>query len=309
MALFVQVLVTGLAAGAGYGLVALGYSLVYRLTGVVHFALGELVGLSVFAALFVSAGTGPVTRSNLSAGVFLLAVGAGLLVAGAAGAALYGGAIRPFLSRGSVAGWVGAMVATAFAVRGLLAASFVRQGYVVPDPFGFERLGTGGVVSVAGASLQVRTFFVLAVGVALAVSTGWLLARTSYGRALQAISSDLWAARAIGLPVEALLASAFALAGVVAGLAAIATTAGTVISVDTGALLGLKGLAAALLAGFGSTRRVFIAGLALGVFETAIASLDLGALTLGPAYRDVLPLALAVAAIAFLRTGQEREVE
>jgi branched-subunit amino acid ABC-type transport system permease component len=57
VALVVQVVVTGLAAGAVYGLVAQGYALVYQLTGVVHLALGEFVGLSVFTTLAVAGGT------------------------------------------------------------------------------------------------------------------------------------------------------------------------------------------------------------------------------------------------------------
>ena len=59
MAITLQVLIVGLAAGAGYGLVGMAYSLVYRLTGVVHFALGELTTLAIFATLWFAAGTGP----------------------------------------------------------------------------------------------------------------------------------------------------------------------------------------------------------------------------------------------------------
>ena len=59
---------TGAAAGAVYGLVAVGHSLVYRLTGVVNFALGDLVALGVFATLLVAAGTGPVTQTGSAAG-------------------------------------------------------------------------------------------------------------------------------------------------------------------------------------------------------------------------------------------------
>ena len=59
-----QVLVSGLAAGGVYGLFAAGHSLVYRLTGIVHFAFGDLVGLGIFATLLVLAGTSPVTQSG-----------------------------------------------------------------------------------------------------------------------------------------------------------------------------------------------------------------------------------------------------
>ncbi|MDX6484276.1 MAG: hypothetical protein QOE95_2047, partial [Gaiellaceae bacterium] len=64
MSLALQILVSGLAAGGVYGLFAIGHAVVYRLTGVVHLALGDLVALAVFATLFVAAGTGPVTQTS-----------------------------------------------------------------------------------------------------------------------------------------------------------------------------------------------------------------------------------------------------
>jgi len=81
VAVVLQVLIAGLAAGAGYGLVAISFSLIYRLTGVIHFALGELIGLAVFVTLYAAAGTGPVTATNVSGGRYVLAILAGLAVA------------------------------------------------------------------------------------------------------------------------------------------------------------------------------------------------------------------------------------
>ena len=304
MALVLQVVVTGLAAGATYGLVAIGYGLIYRLTGVVHFALGELVGLSVFATLFFAAGTGLVTRTNLGAGRFLISLTAGVGTAVVTGTAVYLAAVRPFLRRTSVAGWIGATVGVAFAVRGFLAATFIRQSYVLPDPLHFERLGRDGVLELGGGvTVQIRTFFVIAVGILLAAGAAWILGRTDTGRGLQAIASDTTGARTVGLPVDRLLAFAFALAGGLAAVSAVAGLAGGPVTVDTGSLLGLKGLVAALLAGFGSPWKAFAAGLTLGVVETGVASFHLGGVMLGPAYRDVLPLAIAILALAFRRLG------
>ena len=59
MTIALQVIVSGLAAGGVYGLFAAGYSLIYRLTGIIHFAFGDLVGLGIFATLLVLAGTSP----------------------------------------------------------------------------------------------------------------------------------------------------------------------------------------------------------------------------------------------------------
>jgi len=76
----VQVIVTGLAAGGIYGLFAVGYSLIYRLTGVVYFAFGDLVAFAVFTTLLVAAGTGPVSQTSLGLGRFLLGLAVGLVL-------------------------------------------------------------------------------------------------------------------------------------------------------------------------------------------------------------------------------------
>ena len=305
MAVVLQVLITGLAAGAGYGLVAIAFSLIYRLTGVVHFALGELIGLAVFVTLYAAAGTGPVTATNVSGGRYVLAILAGLAVTVAGGVAVYLLAVRPFTRRGLVLGWIGATVAVAFAVHGYLAAAFVRPAYVFPDPIPFHRIGHAGVVQLGGGvSVSVRSFFVIAVGLALAAGAAWILGRTRVGHALQAIAEEPMGARAVGLPIDRFLAGAFAAAGALAALAAIVQAPAATVSVQTGSFLAVKGLVAALLARFGSPWRALAAGLGLGVVEAGVTSLHIGALRLGPAYRDWIPLALVLVVVAMIRVGR-----
>jgi branched-chain amino acid transport system permease protein len=302
VALILQVLISGLAAGAGYGLIAIAVSLIYRLTGVIHFALGELIGLTVFATLYVATGTGPVTATNVSGGRYLLAILAGLGVTVLGGLLIYAVAVRPFSRRGAILGWVGALVAVTFAIRGYLAATFERANYVFPDPIPFHRLGRGGVLSLGGGvSVPFRAFFVIAVGVALAAAAGWFLNRTDVGLALQGIAQERLGARAAGLPVEWLMAGTFACAGALAALAAIVEAPAAPVSVDTGSILALKGLAAALLAGFGSPWRALATGFGLGILEYAVTTLHVGALRLGPEYREWIPIAVVLAVLAIVR--------
>jgi branched-chain amino acid transport system permease protein len=119
LSLALQILVTGLAAGGVYGLLAAGLTFVYRLTGVVHFALGDLVGLAVFVTLLVAAGTGPVTQTSVGGARFALALAVGFGVCVLAGAATYLLAVQPYLARGSTIGWVAGTLAVP--VGGLLA--------------------------------------------------------------------------------------------------------------------------------------------------------------------------------------------
>jgi branched-subunit amino acid ABC-type transport system permease component len=305
VAVALQILASGFSAGAVYGLVAVGHSLVFRLTGVVHFAFGELIALGVFATLLVAAGSGPVSQTSVGGLRFLLALVVGLFVTAAASAGAYFLAIEPYRARGSTIGWVGASLAVAFAVRTLLVVFFDKPAYVFPDPLPFRRVGNDGYWHVGGATVQARSIFVAAAALALAALGVGLLRRTRYGRALEAIAQDFDAAVVVGLPVARLVGSAFALAGVWAGLAAILAAPSGAFDVDAAARYGLYGLVAAAVVWF-DARRALAAGIALGLVGATVSSAHLGSATLGPAYRDVVPLALGLLLFAWrARTAAE----
>jgi branched-subunit amino acid ABC-type transport system permease component len=301
---FVQVVASGLAAGCVYGLVAIGHGLVYRLTGTVYLALGDVIGLGIFTTLLVAAGTGPVTQTSVATGRFLLALVVGVLVCLVAGAGGYLLAVQPFLQRGSTLGWVGGTLALAFAIHAAIESFFPRSGYVFPDPIPFRRIGEAGYVAVGDTSFQVRTVYVAATALLLAALATWAISRTRSGRGMQAIASERDGALVVGVPVERLVALAFGLAGGVAALAAITAAPSAAVSADTGTLLGVKGLAAALAVRFGPAWMAFAAGAAFGVVEAAIANVTLGELELGPEYSAIIPLALV---LLFLAVRPPRE--
>jgi branched-chain amino acid transport system permease protein len=298
MTIALQVLVSGLAAGGVYGLFAAGHSLIHRLTGIVNFAFGDLVGLGVFSTLLVLAGTSPVTQSGAHEPRFLGALLVGLVVCVAAGIGTYFGLVQPYLSRGSTIGWVAGTAAVAFAIRAVVGATFQRSSYVFPDPLPFHRVGSAGFVKIAGAHVQARAFFVIGLALALALGSAWLLERTRFGRALRAVADDAEGARVVGVPVDLLVGIAFGLVGALAMIAAIAAAPGEAVNANTGTLLGLKGLVAALAVRFGPPLWAFGAGLLLGVVEAAIANVHLGSWQLGPEYREVLPIAFVLLLIA-----------
>ena len=260
MTIALQVIISGLAAGGVYGLFAAGYSLIYRLTGIIHFAFGDLVGLGIFATLLVLSGTSPVSQSGAHEPRFLLAIVVGLAVCILAGAGTYVGLVQPYLSRGSTIGWVAGTAAVAFAIRAVIGATFQRSSYVFPDPLPFHRVGTAGYIHLGGAQVQARAFFVAGLAIALALGSAWFLEHTRYGRALRSVADDREGARVVGVPVELLVTLAFALVGAIAMLAAVAAAPGEAVNANTGTLLGLKGLVAALAVRFGPPLWAFAAG-------------------------------------------------
>jgi branched-subunit amino acid ABC-type transport system permease component len=306
MSLTVQVLFTGLSAGGVYGLVAIGHSLIYRLTGIVHFALGELIALGAFVTLLVAAGTQALTQETVSGGRMALGIVAGLVACVAVGAAGYVAVVQPYIGRSAV-GWVAATLALGFAIRAVLDASFSRPAYVFPDPVAFRHVGHDGRVTILGAEVHVRSFAVIGVAIVVAAVASWVLQRTWFGRSLRAIADDADGAAIVGIAVERTRALAFGLAGGIAALAVVVAAPGAPFETGSGTLLGLKGLVAAVLVRFGGLWSAFAAGLGLGVVEAALGTGLLGHLPGLASYRELIPLLAAIVVLAF-RPLRTREV-
>jgi len=253
------------------------------------------------------AGTSPVSQSGAHEPRFLFALIVGLTVCVLAGIGTYVGLVQPYLSRGSTIGWVAGTAAVAFAIRAAIGATFQRSSYVFPDPLPFHDVGHAGFVHLGGAQVEARAFFLIGLAVVLALGSAWFLERTRYGRALRAIADEREGAQVVGVPVELLITLAFGLVGALAMIAAVAAAPGEAVNANTGTLLGLKGLVAALAVRFGPPLWAFAAGLVLGVVEAAIANVHLGGWQLGPSYREVLPLAFVLLLISVRPSAEALE--
>jgi branched-chain amino acid transport system permease protein len=298
VSLAVQVLFTGLSAGGVYGLVAIGHSLIYRLTGIVHFALGDLIGLGAFATLLVAAGTAPLTTQSVGGARTAAAIAAGVATCVLAGVAGYVAVVQPFLGSRSAVGWVVATLALAFAIHAALDAIFSRPAYVFPDPVSLHGVGRNGLVSVAGAQVHARSFVVIAVAVVVAAAAAWILQKTRFGRSLRAIADDAEGAALVGISVERTRALAFGLAGGIAAIAVVVAAPGAPFETGSGTLLGLKGLVAAVLVRFAGLWRAFAAGLALGIVEAALGTGLLGHVHPLASYRELIPIIAAIVLLA-----------
>ena len=125
-----------------------------------------------------------------------------------------------------------------------------------------------------------------------------MLQRTWFGRSLRAIADDPDGAAIVGISVERTRALAFGLAGGMAAIVVVVAAPGTPFETGTGALLGLKGLVAAVLVRFGGLWTAFAAGLALGVVEAALGTGLLGHLPGLASYRELIPLLVAIVLLA-----------
>jgi branched-subunit amino acid ABC-type transport system permease component len=300
--LALQALVAGLSVGAVYGLVGLGFSLLWSLARVLAFAHGDIVIGSVLLAVLAVIGTTPVAISpgavhSVALVVLTLALGVALSVVS------YAVAIRPFLGRShrgeDLLGWVAGGVTAGLVIRTALGVALPAAAYAVPDPLHLDEMTSSGVVSLpGGGTVAVRVFPVLAIALVVAIGADRLLVVSRVGRAIRSVADDPDAAALCGVAVERTVVVAFAVAGLLAAVAALLFAPGGTVGVDRGVVLGLDGAAAALLGRLGSPRDAVAGGVALGVLQQLVQVSDLGV-----AWSELLPLAVLVVVLAVRPTG------
>lgn len=310
---FLQAVVSGLSVGAVYGLVGLGFTLVWSLTRVLALAHGDVVVASSLIAVLAVIGRTPVASSP-GAGHSILLVVLTLLAGVVLALVTYAVAVRPFLDRSrrsdDVLGWVAGTATAGLVIRTALGLALPAAAYAVPDALHLDGITSSGIVSLpGGATVTVRSFAVFGVAVFVAVATDGFIRRSRTGRGMRAISEDVDAAALCGVDVERLVIAAFAIAGLLAAIAALLDSPGHSVAVDSGALLGLNGATAALLGRLGSPRGAVIGGLVLGVGQQLIALSS----HLGADWAATFPLAVLVTVVAVrpagLRAGPQVAVE
>ena len=292
-----QVALAGLSTGAVLGLVALGFTLVAGTVRVLHLAHGDLVVAAVFAGVLGLLGRTPVA-TRLGTGeafafVLLVLVSAAVL---AALVALL--AVRPYLPRpgrpADALGWLAGGVAAGLLLRAVLGLLFPGQGYAVPDPL---RLPDGLVHLPGGSTLPTRVLVVLGLALVLGVLGERFLVRSRFGRSLRAVADDPDAAALCGINTGLVVLLAFVAAGLLAGAAGLLDAPGRTVTVDDGVVLGLEGVAAALLGGLGSLRGALLGGLGVGLLQAFAVHAG------GASWQDVAPLSLLVVLLAVRPQG------
>ena len=301
MGLLIQAVVSGLAAGAVYGLVGLGYGLIYRMSGVLNFAHGDLVTAGIFVFLLVLGGGAAVAAGLVPGAVLVPAIAVAVGATALAAVAIQRVAVGPFLARGLPAGWIAATVAAGLLLRALVGIRFQAQSYTVPEILPVQGIGRDGLLNLPGGGvLQARSLVVLGTALLLALAFDRWLATSRAGRAMRAASQEPDAARLAGISPEKLRLLAWGIAGVLAAVAGLLLAPARPVTLDLGVVLGLKGTAAAVLGGLGSARRTIVAGLLLGVGETVLTTLPLPVTGPMPGLEDTGALLVLVVALAVL---------
>ena len=281
-----QEIINGLAVGGIYGLLAVAFSVVYGVLGMVNFAFGEIFMFGAFGAL-VAGQTNSMIAGNAVDGAALpawLAVLIGILAGSFIGWAIERVAYRPLRSAPILS-----MLITAIAVSMLLRAiaTFLFGAAQVP----VQRPELGDPVTVLGARVQRMDLVVLSVAIFVTLAF-WLVIRfTPIGRAIRATAEDKDAARLMGIGVDRVISTTFVLGSAMAAIAGILYSQRYGFAAATmGFIPGLKALVAAVLGGIGSIPGAFVGGLVLGITEEFAAAY----VPQGSAYRDVIAFGILV---------------
>ena len=253
----VQQLIDGLGLGSEYALLALGIGLTFGVMRMINFAHGELITVSAYVAY----------------GLTLLGLDWWALVPVIVATSIATSVALELVAFRWVRGASDfAMLLMSFGVHFVVQAGFVM--YVSASARAFDRPSwINNTVSVGGVRVEVVDVAVIAVTVATLLATLAILRRTVYGMAIRAAAEDFDTAQLLGVRSNLVIRAAFALAGLLAGVAAVLLLMRTGRAAPAAGLLPmLKGVLAALIGGLGRLQGAVVGGLVLGVVEVQLVS-------------------------------------
>ena len=308
---FWQLTVDGLAWGAIYALVAVGYTLVFGVLRLINFAHSEIFMLGMFGAYFcldMILGFAPSGNAyNRGVGLTVLYLGIAMLfamlVSGLAAVGLEAVAYRPLRRRNARS--------LTFLITAI-GMSFVLQEFV---HFVLPKIikGYGGSNAqqpiilvqpktqfhIFSASVSNITIVIIVAALALALLTDIAINRTKFGRGIRAVAQDPITATLMGVSRERIIMRTFLIGGMLAGAAALLYTLRVPqgIIYSGGFLLGIKAFSAAVLGGIGNLRGALLGGLLLGIME------NYGQAVFGTQWRDVVAFVLLVLVLLIRPTG------
>jgi branched-chain amino acid transport system permease protein len=269
LSIFVQLLVAGFSIGSIYALVALGLVLIFKGTGILNFAQGELVAVGAYIGLFLA-----VIFKLPYWQVFILT----LLIAAILGAVMERIFIKP-LMRAPPFAVVVATMAIGLMIKNALRLSWQESIATLPSPLDGLRLKLGDV------TINPQYLWVIACSL-LIMGLLALFFRTSLtGKAMRAVSQNREAARLMGIRVSLVFPLTFAFGTAMAALAGLLMAPLFGIQAEMGSII-LKGFVAAILGGFESLFGCVVGGLVLGILET------FGGAYFGGTFKDVTAFSL-----------------
>ncbi|MFB3304353.1 high-affinity branched-chain amino acid ABC transporter permease LivH [Pseudomonas sp. AMR01] len=291
---FLQTLVNGMTVGSTYALIAIGYTMVYGIIGMINFAHGEVYMIGSYVAFIALAGLAMLGIHSLPL-LMTAAFLASIVVTSAYGYSIERVAYRPLRGSNRLIPLISAIGMSIFLQNTVLLSQDSKDKSIpnlIPGSFSF---GPGGAQEVLISYMQVLVFVVT---LAAMVGLTLFISRSRLGRACRACAEDIKMANLLGINTNNIIALTFVIGAALAAVAAVLLSMQYgVINPNAGFLVGLKAFTAAVLGGIGSIPGAMLGGLVLGVAEA------FGADVFGDQYKDVVAFGLLVLVLLFRPTG------
>ena len=292
--LFLQQLFNGVSLGAIYAMIAIGYTMVYGIIGMINFAHGEIymigayVGLVTLTAIGVQSGM-PVPF--ILAAMILVSV----LVTGVYGFSVERLAYRPLRNSPRLVALISAIGMSIFLQNWMALGQGARDMAVPALISGSMQIPMGGDFDV---TLPYSRIMIISVVVVLMLALSLYIKYSRMGRASRACSQDLRMANLLGIDTNRIISFTFVLGAMLAAVAGvlIAVTVGK-LNPFIGFIAGIKAFTAAVLGGIGSIPGAMLGGVLLGVAETMAAAY------ISSQYKDIVAFSLLVLILLFRPTG------
>ncbi|MEM7634632.1 MAG: branched-chain amino acid ABC transporter permease, partial [Pseudomonadota bacterium] len=219
-----------------------------------------------------------------------LAIVAALSLCGVFGLAVERFLVRPFADRGSN-GWLMATVAGGIVLDNVVLFTFGKEPRSLPSPWASD------AISVFGVGAYPLQLVIPVVGIVAAAALSFLLRNTSYGKGMLAVVQQPEAAKLMGIDTRMVIAGAFAVSTILAGVAGLLIAPLFNVSANMGLVFGIKAFATAILGGIGSAWGVVLAGLLYGLVEALTTAF------LGSSYTQIISFSLIILALLFMPNG------
>jgi branched-chain amino acid transport system permease protein len=295
MEYLLQQLINGVTLGAIYGLVAIGYTMVYGIIGMINFAHGEIYMIGAFIAVisFLVLGAIGITWVPMAILIVLLVT---MLFTAVYGWTVERIAYRPLRGSFRLAPLISAIGMSIFLQNYVQLVQGARVKPLPPqvsDVWVLARRADGFQVSLS--SLQIM---IILVTIGLMVGFTQLIQRTELGRAQRACEQDMKMAGLLGVNVDRIISLTFVIGAALAGVAGVMVTLYYgVIDFYIGFLAGIKAFTAAVLGGIGSLPGAMLGGLLIGLIEA------LWSAYFTVEYKDVAAFGILVLVLIFRPTG------
>lgn len=247
-----QFLFSGLTVGSIYGMVGLGFTIIYNATSIINLAQGEFVMFGGLIMVFLTVSL----KVPLYVGFPLTVISVTVI-----GILFERFAIHP-LRNTSLLTLIIVTVAASILFRGF--AMFIWG----KDPYALPPFISGGPVVIGGAVIILQTFWVLGTAIAIVISMAFFFTKTITGKAMSACSFNPMAASLVGINVRRMILLSFVLSAALGAVAGVVITPISLMEYDRGPVLAVKGFCAAVLGGLGVGYGAVIAGFIIGILES-----------------------------------------